>query len=458
MQPGATDSGWGAVAPAAWDLAGAAANVPAWSGIVLSGLLLTVLVILSAGYSGSEPILFSLTRTQLQHNRLSHNPLRRMAASLMENPKATLTVILLGNTAVNVLLYATVYVFFEQLDPLLGIWAGVAAAVFSTLLVSIACEAIPKTLGVSLADRLVLLSAPLIHFSSYVLGPLGRLLDLLVINPLNRLLWGAGSAEPAAMSTVELKTLLETSRREGAINPLEDALLREVIDLGHLRVRDVMVPRVEVRTYDLNAAADGLRDLMRETRLKKIPVYDGTFDNIVGLIYAKVLFLNPGKPLRSLVQAVHFVPELATCEQLLHHFRSTRSQLAIAVDEYGGMGGLVTLEDVLEAIVGDLPRRDELPEPEIVPIGHSEFEISGSLGVHYWVDAFRLPPVVERVATVGGLVNARLGRPAQVDDVVTIGPVELRVTRVQGRRINRLRLRVLPDGDAPEAPPRGGAA
>jgi putative hemolysin len=428
---------------------------PIWPGLVLGGLLLLLLIALSGGYSGSEPVLFSLTRTQLQHYRHSHNPLRRMAAALMEQPKPTLTVILLGNTAVNVLLYSTVYVLFERLDPLLGIWSGILAAVFSTLVVSIACEAIPKTLGVSLADRLSLLAAPLIHFSSYVLGPLGRLLDVLAIEPLNRVLWGVRADEPAAMSRMELKALLEMSRREGAINPLEDALLREVIDLGHLRVRDVMVPRVEVRTYDVNAAPEGLRTVMRETRLKKIPVYDGPLDNIVGLVYAKVLFLNPDKPLRSLVQAVHFVPELAQCEHLLHHFRSTRSQLAIAVDEYGGMAGLVTLEDVLEAIVGDLPGPTEVPEPEIVPIGHSEFEIAGSLGVHYWVEAFRLPPIAERVATVGGLVNARLGRPARVDDVVTVGRIELQVTRVQGRRIERLRLRMLPERRTADASPPG---
>ena len=147
------------------------------------------------------------------------------------------------------------------------------------------------------------------------------------------------------------------------INPTEDAFLREVIDLGYLRVRDVMVPRVEVRTYDLNAPVEGLRELMRSTRRKKVPVYDRTVDNIVGLIYAKVLFLNPDKPLRSLVQPVRFVPELITCEQLLLHFRSTKTQLAIAVDEYGGMAGLVTLEDVLEAIVGDLQGPGEAPAP-----------------------------------------------------------------------------------------------
>ncbi len=427
--------------------------------LTLNGLLILVLVGLSAAYSGSEPVLFSLTRTQLQHDRTSPNPFRRLAATLMDHPKRTLTIILLGNTTVNVLLYANTYVFFRSLEPVLGLAAGVLAAAFSILVVSILCEAVPKTIGLSLADRLAPFCAPLIHFSGYVLGPTGRLLDVLIVEPASRLLWGQRAAQAHALSRLELKTLLEMSRRQGVINPVEDALLREVIDLGALRVRDVMVPRVEVKTYALNEPAEGLRELMRSTRRKKIPVYDGPVDNIVGLVYAKVLFLNPGVPLRQLVQPVRFVPELITCEQLLHHFRSTRSQLAIAVDEYGGMAGLVTLEDVLEVIVGDLASPDEAPpEPEIVPVGDGEFDVSGRLSIHYWAQSFGLPPIHERVATVGGLVTARLGRPARVGDVVRFGQLELRVTTVQRRRVDRLRLRVLESEDAPEGTGVGGGA
>jgi len=205
---------------------------------------------------------------------------------------------------------------------------------------------------------------------------------------------------------------------------------------------------VEVRTYDLNAPVEGLRELMRSTRRKKVPVYDRTVDNIVGLIYAKVLFLNPDKPLRSLVQPVRFVPELITCEQLLLHFRSTKTQLAIAVDEYGGMAGLVTLEDVLEAIVGDLQGPGEAPAlPEIVQLGEGEFEVSGRLSVHYWAESFGLPRAEEHVATIGGLVTARLGRPARVGDAVRLNNVALEVTSVQRRRVERLRLRLFNDAD-----------
>jgi putative hemolysin len=137
------------------------------------------------------------------------------------------------------------------------------------------------------------------------------------------------------------------------------------------------------------------------------------------------------------------VPELATCEQLLLHFRTTKTQLAIAVDEYGGVAGLVTLEDVLEQIVGELHDPEDVPdEPDLQSLPDGAYDISGQLSVHYWVETFGLPPRIERVATVGGLVMAHLGRPAHVGDVVELGNVELQVTRMRRRRIERLHLRL----------------
>jgi CBS domain containing-hemolysin-like protein len=423
-------------------------------GILLNVALLPLLAVLSGWFSGSEAVLFSLTRTQLQHNAASSNPLRRLAAALMEQPKRTLTIILLGNSSANVLLFASTYVLGHQLRPMLGGGAAILSAVVSVLLVCIVGEAIPKTLGVNLADRLAPYAAPLVRFFGYVLGPAGRVLNAVLVEPLSRLLLGhtpVRGAEQHDLSTFELRTLLEMSRRRGVINPTEDAFLREVIDLGYLKVRDVMVPRVEVKAYDVNGPADGLRALMRATRRKKIPVFEGSVDNIVGLIYAKRLFLEPQLALRQLVMPVRFVPELINCEQLLHHFRQTRTQLAIVVDEYGGMAGLVTLEDVLEAIVGDLPSADEQPaEPEIAQLADNEFEVSGRLSVHYWSQLFGAPRLAEGVATIGGLVTARLGRPARVGDAVRLGNVELEALRVQRRRVDRVRVRLLgpPEGDA----------
>jgi putative hemolysin len=414
-------------------------------------IALPVLLILSALCSGSEAVLFSLTPLQRERAAASPDPLRRLAARLMERPRQTLLTILVSNTAVNALLFATSYVVFRNLAARVGTWVTPVSAAASVLLVVVFSEVVPKTVGVQLADRLARYVAPVVRLAQWVVWPVARLLDLLLIEPCLRIAFGTereGTADSAGLTPAELKALLELSRRSGGLKPLEDTFLRPIVDLGELRVRDVMVPRVQITTYDVNASSEGLRALMRQTRHKKIPVYEGALDNIVGLVYGKVLFFNPDRPLRQLVQPVRFVPEIITCEQLLVHFRQTRTQMAIAVDEYGGVAGLVTLEDVLEQIVGELHDPEEQPEePDIRVLPDGQYDISGQLSVRYWVDAFGLSPRVAQVATVGGLVMAELGRAAVEGDVVRIGNVELAVARVRRRRIERLRLRLLNRAD-----------
>ncbi|TWT46292.1 Magnesium and cobalt efflux protein CorC [Phycisphaerae bacterium RAS1] len=412
--------------------------------ILVSSLFMLLLAMLSAAFSGSEAALFSLTRAQLEQFAAGP-PLRRLAAALMDRPRQTLAVILLGNTTVNVLLFANTYVLFNQAHAMLGAWSDVLAALVGILIVTIGGEAIPKTIGVGAAERVAPLGALYVRTVGFVLAPLSRVVDAVLVEPASRLLIGPQrreGEESEDVSTEELRTLLEMSRRRGEIDPVEDAFVREIIHLDDIRVRDVMIPRVEMKACDVDAPPDALRRLMRETRFKKIPVYEKSLDNIVGLVYAKVLFLSPVRSLRQIVVPVRFVPDLITGEQLLAHFRSTKSQIAIAVDEYGGLAGLVTLEDVLESIVGDLRNPQDEPEiAEIIQISDDEFDVSGRLGVRYWAEVFHEPELADRFATIGGLVTAQLGRPARAGDLVQMGNVQVRVMSVARRRIQRLRVR-----------------
>jgi CBS domain containing-hemolysin-like protein len=430
---------------------------PNWLGIAFNCGLLLILVLLSGTFSGSETVLFSLSHVQLEQQAASGNPFRRLAARLMQHPKRTLTMILVGNTAVNVLLFATSYVLFRDLAARAGAWVTPVSGVVSVLLVVVGGEVVPKVLGATLTLRLTPISAGVVHFSGFVLRPAAALVNALIVEPLTRILFGRPGHAPAEgrrLSSDELKTLLEMSRRRGLIDATEDVYLREVIDLGEIRARDVMIPRVEVKAFDINDPPDQLRELMRETHLTKIPVFDGDKDNIVGLVYAKVLFFEPNKNLRQIATPVRYVPEVITGEQLLAHFRDTRSQIAIAVDEFGGMAGLVTLEDVLEAIVGDIhDPEDEPDEPEIVQLSDTEYEVSGRLSVHYWTEMFGVSEVARRAATVAGLVTARLGRHARVDDAVTIGNVRIRVLSVREHLIERLRVSLLDETAADQEAP-----
>lgn len=429
--------------------------------LALQFALLALLIVLSAVFSGSETVLFSLSRGQLEEARHHVNPMWRVAVRLMETPKRTLMTILLGNTAVNVLLFATTYVLFKGLaaqfqQP----WIEVVAAIATVLLVVVCGEVVPKVVGAALCGRLAPLAAGVIWSASYVLDPLGRLVDVIIVEPTTRLAFGRAGHEAPRVHDItpdELKTLLELNRRRGFISRAEDEFAREVIDLHEMKVRDVMVPRVDIVAFDINREEDELRDLMRASRLTKVAVYDGDIDQIQGMIYAKILFFEPEKPLRELLTPVRFVPEVITCEQLLRHFQESGAQLAIVVDEFGGVEGLVTLEDVIEEIVGDIEDEPERPfESEIEQHGDDEYDISGQMSVHYWAETFGVPKLAERVATVGGLVLALLGRPAQLGDVVHYANLEMRVLGIRGRRIERLRLRLAPR--EPASRPEGAAS
>ena len=226
---------------------------------------------------------------------------------------------------------------------------------------------------------------------------------------------------------------------------MEDRFLREIVDLGSTRVREIMIPRVEVVAYDINKPADELRELIRSTRLKKIPVYNESIDRIVGCwstprccfsirIRLSKTCLCPSTSCRN-------SPPARPCCGIS---AKPRASWRLSWMSMAAQPVLVTLEDVLEEIVGEISDpEDEPSEREIKPLSDTEYDISGRLDVRYWVEIFGLPEQTERVATVSGLVTAKLGRPARIGDVVRFRNVELRVTNVHRWRIERLHLRLL---------------
>jgi CBS domain containing-hemolysin-like protein len=194
-----------------------------------------------------------------------------------------------------------------------------------------------------------------------------------------------------------------------------------------------------------------LRALVRRHRLLRIPVYRDTIDNIVGVISAKALFLNPTKKLESLVQPARFMPEQATCEVLLRHFRKTHSQLALVVDEYGGLAGVVAMEDVVEAIVGELRAPEERADmPLLRRIDDLTYMADANLDVHEFCRAFELPDEETRIHTLGGLVAQELDRVPMTGDEARIAHARMTVVHMRHRRV--IRVRVTLDEPIPDSP------
>lgn len=410
---------------------------------IAGALLLALLTLLACG-AAAEAALFALNSRHVRECAVSPRRSLRRVAALLQSPEPARSVLLLFNSAAATTLMAVAVAVLPDVAAAAGVAGAIAFAAFTVVAGSFVGHMLPASLGARLSSRCAPAAAAGVAALAVVLRPVTRLLTAALVDPLARSLAPGGTAQARDLTPDELRALLNLSTRDGVVHQLESAFIQEIADLGRVKVREVMVPRVDVKAYNVNATPDGLRDLMRRTRLKKIPVFRGAIDDVVGLVYAKLLFLERDKPLRDLVLPVRFVPEAATCEQLLRFFRETRSQLAIVVDEYGGMAGLVTLEDLLEEIVGDIrDPEDAPPAPEIVPVSDVEYELSGRLSVRFWPEFLGLPNLDPKATTVSGLMTSCLGRSPRVGDVARFGNIELAALRVHRHRIDRLRLRLV---------------
>ena len=430
------------------------------------GHLATMLLLLgaSAFFSASETALFNLSREQLRRFRASGNPLRALAARLMDKPGHVLMTVLFGNMIVNTAFFVMgVQLIGEirRLHPQQAGLLGVAIGVLTPLAVIILGEITPKSLAATMPGFVAPLAALPLKALGYVARPVRVVLGYAFVAPLARLITGGGRREHSFVTTEELQAILSLAAREGAVSGQESDMLADVLDLGQLRVRQVMTPRVEIVGCDRATPMPVVLAVFRRTRHSKIVVYDGEMDNILGVAYAKTAFLNPDGPLDGLVRPIFYVPETKTVESLLREFRARKTQFAAAVDEYGGVSGIVTLEDCLEAIVGEIRNEtDAAPGQPVQRIGEAEYLLAGDLSIRSWADSFDLevPEEGGRYSTVAGFVTALLGRMPRQGDAAEWRNLEFIVEEVKHRRVMRVRLRLSVRTRTGRGQPAGDAA
>ncbi len=322
-----------------------------------------------------------------------------------------------------------------------GLGAATGAAFATFLLLVLFGEILPKSLTYASARSLAVAAALPAFLVVRILGPVTSVFRILFLEPVLRVFFG--SARPPRVTTLaEFRSLVDLSRRRGLIGEDENRLLGEVVELSLLKVRHVMQPRVDMIACDVAESPAVARKLMQEHRLTKMPVYAGSVDNIIGVIALRQLFLKPGVPLDRLLQPVQFVPEQKTVESLLEFFRETETDMAVVVDEYGGIAGSVRLEDIAEEVFG----RIETP-PKLEPIqilGPFQYRLAGDLAIHDWADVLGVDLEETRVSTIGGLVTTLLGKIPRRGDTAYIGNLKFTVERVRRHRTETVILSLEP--------------
>jgi len=410
---------------------------------IFSLLLMSVLLVLSAFFSCSETALFSLPPDSLRRVRT-----RRAGEDLLlllrRKPSELLTAILFGNLVVNILFFCTGAAISGRLAAARSEWVEALGGALVLLTIILFGEIIPKAVGMTHPAGILRITAVPLRGWFYLTRPFRRLI--------RRLLDGIGlhdgsaSGEGAWLTPGELKELLEAVQHEPGFGSHEKEILEDIVNLSDVRVREVMVPRVQVLRRPLGADRG---EMMEQARLKEfshVLIYRESDDDPLGCVSVRDLFLDGEQkiPLEKLIRPPVFVPETKRVDALLRELTASDDPMAVVVDEYGGLAGIVTVEDLLSEVVGEFePEETE----EICRLDEMTCRLSGQLSIRAWRELFTgfLPGrQIDALAfdTLGGLIISLLGRMPHPGDRVSIRNLELTVESVHQRRIGTVLLRL----------------
>ncbi len=392
----------------------------------LEWTLLPIVMAVSFLLSGSETALFGL-----DDDERARAPAR--VRVLLDRPQALLVSLLSVNLVVNILYFSVVARLADGAQgPATLWWAGGALAVLV-----IFCEILPKAIAWRLRERFAALVAPAARVLVLATTPLRFVVEKLLELIMRAL--GVDARESEGVDADELGEVLSRSRGRDSLDAGEIGMLAEVVELEDIRVKEILVPRVDMICVDLDSDDEEVRWFQcaraLSRRLTWLPVVRGGPDHVVGQVQLRDVLARPDSPLSELVRPVHFVPEVASVLDLLRSFKEHGAAEAIVVDEHGGTSGLVTIENVFEEIVGDLRVEGERPAAQVRQVAPGRYRVDGDLLVRDWNEAFGRDVVPEGFETIGGLVTARLGRVPRAGDMVVSGGLACRVERMSGRRV-----------------------
>jgi putative hemolysin len=412
-------------------------------------LALVIFVGAAAFFAASEAAIVSVSRISARTYAEKGVPGGARLEKMLDNRNRTLTSILIANTFV---LLATdsiaTYLFVELGVPSAPIWSTIA----TTIVLLLFGEILPKTLAVSNSGKASLVLAGPLRFFIWLLTPLTSTF-LFATDAIVRI-FGGSPAHGPYVTEDDIKTLVNVGVEQNVLEEGERELIHSIIEFGDTIVREVMMPRPDMVTVPSTAPAKRALDLVIKDGYSKLPVYEETIDNVIGVVHDRELLISLANgtiatsSLRELMRPVAHVPESKRISELLREMQRGKYSLAIVVDEYGGTAGLVTMEDLLEEIVGEIrDEHDEGEEEPIIRIADDEAIVEAGTNIEDVNAALELELPHEDFETIGGYTVGLFGRLPQVGEEVQAGDgVRLRVERTRGRRI--LAVRVFTNGKA----------
>ena len=402
-------------------------------------IAMAVCVLLSAYFSATETAFSSLNKTRLKSLAEKGNKKAALALRLSEDYDRLISTILIGNNIVNIALASIGTVLFVSL---LGDSGATVSTVVITVVVLIFGEITPKSIAKDFPERFAMFSSPIINLLIKVLLPLNVIFSgwkKLV----GKLFKSSGDAK---MSQEELLLLLDEVQQEGASDETETELLHNAVEFGDLDVQSILTHRVDLEGVDVTATKEEIAEAFTTTRFSRLLVYDDTIDDIVGVIHLKDFYEGSGvtqKPLSEVMTPPLFIHQTENVNTLLQQLQAAKSHMAIVIDEYGGTLGIVTMEDILEELVGEIWDEHDEVEEDYTQIDDATYTVEGATLLDDFCDRFGIENTFESVS-VGGWVMEQTGSIPNEGDQFVYQHLSVTVTAVDNRRIETVQVEVLP--------------
>ena len=399
-------------------------------------ILIAIMVILSAYFSATETAFSSLNKTRLKAMAEKGNKRAQKALSLAENYDKLISTILVGNNIVNIACASVSTMLFvdiinEQSGP-------AVSTLVTTIIVLIFGEITPKSIAKDIPERFAMFSTPFISVLNFILTPVNYLFSQ----------WKKLASkiikddEDSKMSSEELLMIVDEVTEEGSLDDDEGDLIKNAIEFTEQEARDILTHRVDLEAVSIDEDKTEIAKLFTKTKLSRLLVYEEDIDNIIGVIHLKDFFTEKGitrKSVKTIMAKPVFVQEYEKINDLLKRLQKNKTHMAVVIDEYGGTLGIVTMEDILEELVGEIWDEYDVVEEDFVEIGENVYDVDGSASFDDFCDFFDIEQESDNVS-VGGFVTERLGKLPEVGDEVTFGNLKLEVTEVDSHRAENIKV------------------
>jgi putative hemolysin len=404
-------------------------------------IFLIILLALSSFFSGIETAFMSVSDVKARQLFEDKKKGSKHLKNLKDNSHKLIITLLLGNNVVNI--GASAIATKLALDYFGSYGAAISTGVM-TFLVLIFGEICPKGIAINNSESIALFSAPIIYFLSKFFFPIVWILDKITKSITN--IFSKDKNEEPLVTEEELRAIVMIGEKEGSINYHEKTMINNIFELNDTVIEDVMTPRIDIYALDGNLTISDTIDDFMKMGFSRVPIYEDDPDNVIGFVQINDIFnatynKKTKSKLKKIKNPLLFVPETKKVDELMREFQKEKKQIAMVVDEFGGISGLVTMEDLLEEIVGEIYDEDDELETPIKKINKTDFIIQGDAEID---DVVRITKIkihdTENFNTIGGFVLDKLGRIPKIGDELSLGNYVLKVIKMQKRRIMEIKL------------------